>query len=137
MYFIGAAGLWCSVRAKDSWRSLLHTMAVGYIGGLAIYIVASPIIFILAGILLLMLAFIDLALGTSMAAICFNNRMYFLRVFLVTSSMALVATFWLMARMFLYRAQRWVADRDRTRHWHEEPVYRRSRIDRPLSRIEA
>src|SRR5262249_44731577 len=28
--FVGAAGLWCSVRAKSSWRSLLGTVLIGY-----------------------------------------------------------------------------------------------------------
>jgi ABC-type transport system involved in multi-copper enzyme maturation permease subunit len=135
MYFIGAAGLWCSVRATDSWRSLLHTMAVGYVGGLSIYAVTSPIIFILAGILLLMIAFIDLFLQTGVAMMCLRNGAYFFRVFSITSSIALALIFWLLAKMFLARAQRWVADRDRTRHWYDEPYYRRSRDPGSLSEV--
>src|SRR5439155_19378600 len=33
MYFVGAAGLWCSVRSKSSWRSLVGTLGIGYVGG--------------------------------------------------------------------------------------------------------
>jgi hypothetical protein len=39
-----------------------------------------------------------------------------------------------MSRLFLNWAQRWIADRERTRHWNEEPVYRRSRRRRPAPR---
>ena len=36
MYFMVAAGIWCSVRSVSSWRSLLGTLAIGYGGGLAL-----------------------------------------------------------------------------------------------------
>jgi ABC-type Na+ efflux pump permease subunit len=126
MYFIGAAGLWCSVRAANSWRSLLQTLVAGYVTGLAIYTVTSPIIAILALILLLFLAIIDWFIGSNLAGAVGWN-MAFLRVFAIASSIGLALTLWLLARVFLNRAQRWVADRDRTRHWHDEPFYRRSR----------
>ena len=29
--------------------------------------------------------------------------------------------------MFMNRTVRYIADRDRTRHWYDEPVYRRPR----------
>src|SRR5439155_21686788 len=32
MAFVGAAGLWCSVRSKSSWRSLLTTLGITYLG---------------------------------------------------------------------------------------------------------
>ena len=48
MYFMGAAGLWCSARSKTSWRSLLGTMALGYVGGFVLYGVAVPFLFIIA-----------------------------------------------------------------------------------------
>ena len=40
--------------------------------------------------------------------------------------------FRLTAKFFLGWAQRWIADRERTRHWYEEPAYRRAR--RPIAR---
>jgi ABC-type transport system involved in multi-copper enzyme maturation permease subunit len=130
MYFIGAAGLWCSVRAANSWRSLLHTMALGYLGGLSIYAVTSPLIFMLAGILVLFLMLMDWLIGTNLAARCAFNRDFY-RVFAFASCVGLTVLFWVGARLFLNRAQRWVADRDRTRHWHDEPFYRRSRPGGP------
>jgi ABC-type transport system involved in multi-copper enzyme maturation permease subunit len=134
MYFIGAAGLWCSVRAPNSWRSLLNTVLLGYLGGLAIYAVTSPIIGILAGMLLLVLAVIDLFAGTALAPMAYSNQANFLRVFAVSSAIGLAVIFLLAARLFLYRTQRHIADRDRTRHWHDEPYYRRARRDREPDR---
>ena len=127
MYFIGAAGLWCSVRAPNSWRSLLNTILVGYVGGLAIYAITTPVIGVLCGFLILILLFVDVFAGTGIAQLCFQNRIYMFRVFFVASGLALAAIFFLLARLFLSRAQRWVADRDRTKHWHEDPSYRRTR----------
>ncbi len=133
MYFIGAAGLYCSVRAVTSWRSLLSTLGIGYLGGLSIYAVSSPLIFILAGLLILILFLTDKLAGTNLAARCTFNRDFY-RVFAFASCMVLCLTSLLMARDFLKRAQRWVADRDRTRHSEDEPFYRRSRGIRRISR---
>jgi ABC-type transport system involved in multi-copper enzyme maturation permease subunit len=127
MYFVGAAGLWCSVRAKTSWRALLGTLGLAYVGGAGIYLITSPLMVILALLLVLGLYFLDLATGTHMADLAFRNFRSFLQLFWAASSVGLALIFWLMARLFLNRAQRWVADRERTRHWHEEPLYRRAR----------
>src|SRR5438046_6993230 len=48
MYFIGAVGIWCSVRSKSSWRSLLGTLGFGYLGAFLMFLVTSPIIGIVA-----------------------------------------------------------------------------------------
>src|SRR5439155_537015 len=34
MFYMGAAGVWSSTRFNSSWRSLLVTMGIGYVGGL-------------------------------------------------------------------------------------------------------
>jgi ABC-type transport system involved in multi-copper enzyme maturation permease subunit len=125
MYFIGAAGLWCSVQAVNSWRSLLHTLVAGYVAGLTIYAVASPFIAVLAVMLLLFLLIIDWLIGSNLSSMGFNR--HFMRVFAIASSIGLAVTLWFVAKWFLNRAQRYVADRDRTRHWHDEPLFRRSR----------
>jgi ABC-type transport system involved in multi-copper enzyme maturation permease subunit len=132
MYFVGAAGLWCSVRSKNSWRSLLGTLALGYVGGTALYVITTPLIWILAGLLLLLLLVVDAALGTKMSDLVFSGLSIYFVTFFIASCIALAVIFWLMARRLLSRAQRWIADRERTRHWHEEPLYRRSR--RPATR---
>ena len=127
MYFIGAAGLWCSVRSSNSWKSLLQTMAYGYVGGLLIYVVTSPVIAVFALILLLLLLVLDALLKTSMASIGFNNMAGFMPVFFFGSAAGLALAFWLIARWFINGVQRYIADRDRTRFWYDAPLYRRSR----------
>lgn len=126
MYYIGAAGLWASVRSQNSWRALLITMLYGYVGGLAIYACTTPILAIVAAIIGLFLLALDKQFGTqfSVAAGSFTIDH---RVFTVLTCLGLALLFWLMSRLFLSLARRWVADRERTRHWFEEPVYRRSR----------
>ena len=108
---------------------------MGYLGGLCFYAVTSPVIFVLAGILLIFLALVDWIVGSNIASIGVSNRFMFFRVFAIASSIGLVFICWLMARIFLTRAQRWVADRDRTRHWYDEPLYRRSRSDGSAPRV--
>jgi ABC-type transport system involved in multi-copper enzyme maturation permease subunit len=132
MYFVGAAGIWCSVRSKSSWGALLGTVGLGYLGGLAIFLVSSPVIAVLAGLLLVVVALIDLILGTRMTNRALTGMTTYMNLFLVAACIGLAVIFLLMARLFLNWAQRHIADRERTRHWHEEPVYRRSR--RPLAR---
>jgi ABC-type transport system involved in multi-copper enzyme maturation permease subunit len=126
MYYIGAAGLWASVRSKNSWRALLATMLAGYVCGLAIYLCTTPILAIVALILGLFLAGIDRKLGTQLSvaagSVSFDHR-----VFTILTCLGLALLFWLMSRLFLSWAVRWVADRERTRHWFEDPIYRRSR----------
>ncbi len=127
MYYVGAAGLWCSTRSRNSWRSLLGTLAAGYLGGIALFLVSSPVWGIAAAILYALFKLFDRTYGTRASAFLPSNLAVLETPLLVMSSLALALIFWLMARTFLSHALRWVADRERTRHWHEEPVYRRSR----------
>jgi ABC-type transport system involved in multi-copper enzyme maturation permease subunit len=132
MYYVGAAGIWCSVRSGSSWWSLLSTVGLGYLGGLAIFVVTSPVIAVVGGLLLVIVAIIDLMLGTRMASRAVVSMSTYMNIFLVAACIGLAVIFLLMARLFLNWAQRHIADRERTRHWHEEPVFRRAR--RPVSR---
>jgi ABC-type transport system involved in multi-copper enzyme maturation permease subunit len=134
MYFVGAAGLWCSVRSKNSWRSLLTMLVVGYVGGAVVYTMTVPLILVLTFVLVLLLHLVDLAVGTRMATVALNNSPTLFKVFFVSSCVGLAVIFVLMARMFVNRAQRWVADRERTRHWYDEPLYRRTRRTTPVPR---
>lgn len=126
MYYMGAAGLWASVRSRDSWRALLATMTAGYVGGLAVYAPTSALLFIVSLIVGTMLLAVDKQFGTQLSAAA-SAFPFDPRVFTILTCLALALIFWLMSKMFLNRALRWVADRERTRHWNEEPVYRRSR----------
>jgi ABC-type transport system involved in multi-copper enzyme maturation permease subunit len=123
MYFIGAAGIWCSVRSRNSWRALLGTMAAGYVGGALVWVVTSPAMLLVYLLLLLVLTILDFFLGTGMAR-AFGGSF---GIFFVASCIALALIFWLTSRLFINRSVRWIADRERTRHWYDEPVYRRPR----------
>jgi ABC-type Na+ efflux pump permease subunit len=125
MYFIGAAGIWCSVKSKNSWRSLLSTLGLGYVAGFATYVMSSPIIFILGMILMTFLNLMDTAMGTNFGGAVGSNFGLSMQGFFLASCLGLAAIFLMMAGMFLSWSQRWVADRERTRHWRDEPVYRR------------
>jgi ABC-type Na+ efflux pump permease subunit len=130
IYFIGAAGIWASVRSKSSWRALLSTLGMGYLGGLVLYLLTTPAILILALLFILVLFIIDSALNTGWGLVAAGSWPAWWPVWKVASCICLAGAFFLAARFFLGWAQRWIADRDRTRHWHEEPIYRRAR--RPL-----
>jgi ABC-type transport system involved in multi-copper enzyme maturation permease subunit len=121
MYFIGATGLYCSTTSRNSWRSLLATLSVGYVGGSLILLVTSPALMIVAVLLYLLLLLVDVMIRSNMAA------SFDFRLFIVATCVSLAVIFWLMARLFLNRAHRYIADRERTRHWYEEPLYRRPR----------
>jgi len=120
------------VRAKNSWRSLLATLGFGYLGGIVLYVITSPVIIILSYLLWVVVALIDLATGTTMASSAMAGFSINWDLFFVASCIGLAAIFLLVSRLFLNWAQRWIADRERTRHWHEEPLFRRTR--RPLAR---
>ena len=38
MYYLGAVGMWASVQARGSWRSLLTTVLVAYVAAIVIYV---------------------------------------------------------------------------------------------------
>ena len=59
MYYMGAVGIWCSARSKSSWRSLLGTMAMGYLFGLALYLLDAIPVSILTAVVNLSLYLID------------------------------------------------------------------------------
>src|SRR5262249_57229753 len=88
---------------------------------------------IVLGLLLLVLVLSDALLKTNFAAPCLNNFQAFQKIFFVSSCISLVVAFWLLAQLFMSRSVRWIADRDRTRYWHDEPLYRRSRFDDQLA----
>jgi ABC-type transport system involved in multi-copper enzyme maturation permease subunit len=126
MYFLGASGLYCSVRAKTSWRSLLSTMGIGYVGGFLIYLCATPVIGLLALIVLILLALIQYLLKelvqVSLMPTTAQGMVEFVTAFFIASCIGLALIFWLMSRFFLSSAQKWVAQRERVRYWDEEPL---------------
>jgi hypothetical protein len=123
MYFIGAAGLWASTNSSNSWIALVKTVGLGYVGGACIYVVASPGILFLFFLLAFVLFLIDKVAQTHLVNLAFKS----FDLFFVASCIGLGLLFWGSAYLLLNRAQRWVADRERTRHWYDEPIYRKPR----------
>jgi ABC-type transport system involved in multi-copper enzyme maturation permease subunit len=132
MAFMGAAGLWCSVRFKTSWGSLLVTLMIGYLGGFILWGVAFPVAGILFLIIYVTLLIVDLLNHnqTQLASLFGGTA----AVFFLATYLALLGGFLLMVKVFLGSAQKYVADRERIRHWKDEPrVFRprRRRLPRP------
>jgi ABC-type transport system involved in multi-copper enzyme maturation permease subunit len=118
MAFVGAAGLWCSVRAKSSWRSLLGTVLIGYVGGFFLYGVAWPLALIVFAVIWITLTLIDL-LNKNQTSLgpAFSGTFGF---YVIASCAMLVLGFIGMTAYFLSDAQKYVASRERIRHWKTE-----------------
>lgn len=125
MAFIGAAGLWCSARAKSSWRSLLLTTLVGYGGAFILFVLALPVAGILFVLIYLTLLLIDfstsdrLQLSSGFASIS--------GLYLAGCYLALIAGFAAVTGFFLRDANEYISTRERIRHWKDEPVPTRTR----------
>jgi ABC-type transport system involved in multi-copper enzyme maturation permease subunit len=125
MIFVAAAGLWCSVHAKSSWRSLLGTVLIGYGGGFFLLGIAFPVAGIGFLLLLATLAIMDWMSNYQFGlATWWQGTFGFYRVCVY---LALVLGFLGMSWFFLVDAQKYIADRERIRHWKEEPVKSRRR----------
>jgi ABC-type transport system involved in multi-copper enzyme maturation permease subunit len=127
MYFVGAAGLWSSVRSKSSWQALLKTLGWSYLFGAIIYVLSFPGLWIVAKIVAGVLTVVDLQLRTTFFRAFVQNFNTEFNAFFVATCVSLAVIFWLCARFFLTWAQRWIAQRERTRHWQSAPVYRRAK----------
>jgi ABC-type transport system involved in multi-copper enzyme maturation permease subunit len=133
MFFVGAAGLWCSVRSKSSWRSLLGTLGFSYLGGFLLWLVTSPATLILALIIVLFLMLVDNLLKTNITGGLGACGTVYIEAVYVASCLVLAGLFFGAAWYFIKDAEKRVADRERTRHWKYEPEYYRPRARR-LSR---
>jgi ABC-type transport system involved in multi-copper enzyme maturation permease subunit len=132
MYFVGAAGLWCSVRATSSWKSLLGTVGLGYVGGyLVCGVMTSFLIPFVAFVVWVVLQIVDALYGmTSVRAVGGFANIF--NTLSIAACLGLAASFYIGARYFLLpSAEKWIADRDRIRHWADDPFarpYRRAPV---------
>ncbi|HEV3117151.1 MAG TPA: ABC transporter permease subunit [Gemmataceae bacterium] len=132
MAFVGTAGLWCSVRSKSSWRSLLGTVLIGYLGGFFLLVVAFPVAGLLYLLILLTLFLVDVVTGNAGGAGFARTFSNYSGFYHVGVCVALIGAFLLAIKLFLTTAQQYVALRERIRHWKEEPrAYRRVYRRRP------
>src|SRR5947209_19083926 len=59
IFYVASCGIWWSVRSKSSWRALLGTLGVTYVGGLVLYCVVSGIAWFIAIIIMLLLLLLE------------------------------------------------------------------------------
>jgi ABC-type Na+ efflux pump permease subunit len=123
MYYLGAVGMWCSVSSRGSWRSLLTTVLVAYLAGVAVFLCLSPAVLIISGLVYAALSITAAWYGLDAGSILGSFTTFF-SAFLIATCIGLAVAFWVAARLFLRWAQRWVADRERTRHWEHDPTER-------------
>lgn len=109
MYFLGSVGLWFSARSQSSWRSLLGTVVVGYLGGSVLACVAMPLLCV--GMIVAMMLTEALSTSGGMNP----NRRPILYDILVPLFwlMGIAGLMWLIARGFLATAESIIAKSDR------------------------
>jgi hypothetical protein len=135
MFYMGAAGVWCSVRCSTSWRSLLATMGLGYVGGLLLWVVTVPVTAIVALFVYLLFELLgsaDKLLGTSVAS-SFKLLTRSQDVIVIVASCIVLACVFLGVPWWLIRNSEYrVGFLERIRIWREwdEPFSRSRRRGR-------
>jgi ABC-type transport system involved in multi-copper enzyme maturation permease subunit len=131
LFFVGSAGLWCSVRSKTSWRSLLSTLGISYIGGFILFCILFVPGCILGCIIMLFLLLIEevvlkpLGLPRAFTA---GGMAGFGPLYNGTSialSLLMAVCFVGIAWWFLRQAEYQVSVLERTKHWRNEPRHPR------------
>lgn len=136
LFYMGGAGIWSSTRCSTSWRSLLATLGIGYVGGLILWVVTLPATAIVALFVYLImeaLAKADTFLGTQVAA-SIGKAVNWPIVAFIASCIVLAGVFLGVPWWFLKNAEHRVGHTERTRIWKswEEPRPRRRRRVRKL-----
>jgi ABC-type transport system involved in multi-copper enzyme maturation permease subunit len=126
MCYVGAAGLWCSVRSKGSWRSLLGTLAFTYLGGFVLYCVLTAISAIVAMVLVMILEVFQSLGGTITPAGVGRFVARWMEVYAVAFCFTLAGAFALLTWQLLKAAEYRVGVLERTKQW-KNPARRSSR----------
>ena len=109
------------MRAKSSWRSLLGTLGITYVGGFVLFCVTSPIMVLVALLLFIMAMLAEKTLGINLN-VSFGD---FLSFFSVAMCITLAGAFAMMAWRFVVGAEYRVGVLERTKHWRDEPKHPR------------
>jgi ABC-type transport system involved in multi-copper enzyme maturation permease subunit len=120
MFYVGSAGLWCSARAKGSWRSLLGLFGWAYVGGFLLYVTLSPLLFAIWFALSLAVMVVEMALTGRQPT---GGPFVGYGVFFYATSILMAVCFLLGSWFFLREAEKRVADYERTRHWRKNPPF--------------
>jgi ABC-type transport system involved in multi-copper enzyme maturation permease subunit len=127
MYYVGAAGLWSSVKSKSSWQALLYTLFWGYLVGALINAAMSALLFVILMLIITVLLQIDVRLKTALTRSFLNNFNSAVNVLFVAICISLAILSWVSARIFLNWSLHHIAKRERTRQWPSAPVYRKAK----------
>jgi ABC-type transport system involved in multi-copper enzyme maturation permease subunit len=115
MEYFASVGLWCSARCPSSWRSLLLTAGLGYVGGIVLWCVSAPVA--LSTTLILYLATTLLVQAFSFfsdAAIQFagpDEVPYML--FPLFYAIGVTLLYWWVARSLIFAAENYLAAAER------------------------
>jgi ABC-type transport system involved in multi-copper enzyme maturation permease subunit len=141
MFFLGAVGLYCSARSDSSWRSLVATVAIGYVGGSIAFCVGIPIGCMGSVILMVFLEVVQTLFGafggwaenTPSSA---GPGPMFQTLWPMSIAIGAGFLFWLVGQSFLTAAENVVRRRDRVPDWLivEEQLPARRRPSRRVRR---
>jgi len=137
MFYMGSAGIWASTRLDSSWRALLATMGIGYVGGLILWLVTAPITLMVALMLFMMFTVLKQAdnfLGTTVAA-TFSTFTGGPVLAILASAIVLAATFLGVPWLFIINAERRVSELGRVRVWRDEDLRMPGRRRRRYRRL--
>jgi hypothetical protein len=113
MYFLGAAGLYCSARSHSSWRSLLGTVAIGYGGGAALFCIATPLSCASSVVLWLVTELVQELLQAAAGPTARSPFTWSEALLPVFWSVGTAIAFWWVARSLIQAAERHIATHDR------------------------
>jgi ABC-type transport system involved in multi-copper enzyme maturation permease subunit len=131
MFFVGGAGLWCSVKSKTSWRSLLSTLGISYVGGFILFCFVFFPACILSCIISMVLVLVDrilvnyLGMQKSFTAGGMGGLGFAYDGFGIAICLLMAGAFALCAWRFIVSAEYRVSVLERTKHWRNEPKHPR------------
>jgi ABC-type transport system involved in multi-copper enzyme maturation permease subunit len=116
MYFVGAVGLFCSARSPSSWRSLLMTIALGYVGGFTLLCVSAPMACVVSMALSVIAGILDALMMDSRSttsSFFFGPSGPWNVLFPLAGAVGVALTYWWAARSLLDAAERHIILHDR------------------------
>jgi ABC-type transport system involved in multi-copper enzyme maturation permease subunit len=122
LWYAGAAGLWCSVRSSNSWRSLLKTLAFLFVGSVALFFVVVIFACVFAFFIWLFGYILSELLRDAALSAAVNSFLTdFQNSFFISFCLVLALAFFFVSWRLLADAEYRVSVLERTKHWKDEP----------------
>ncbi len=119
MAYAGAAGIWCSVMSSTSWRSLLGTLGVTYLGGFAMTAINAVVGCVFTIILSILIALLGAQGAMVMGGM--SGFVLIMAAFQIGLCLGLGGAFVLAAWRLLASAEYRVGVLERVKHWRYAP----------------